>query len=92
MRFKVEEKHLQRGRKVSHDACPLALVIGDKTGLYVSVCAITIQLWDDTGMVWKCLTPWQLVEFINRFDRDKAVELIEFELDCDEVVEVIHAR
>lgn len=76
MRIKVEQRHIERGRRYMVDGCPLALAISEATGKDVVVCITTAYFADGRAAALSK----RAETFRERFDCDMHVEPFEFEL------------
>ena len=91
MKIKVEQKHIENGRRLSPSRCPLALAIRDHYGrksfqtFHVNVGTRVASLWDFTDANPHAVyaLPREAQTFAERFDCHKSVEPFEFELGRD---------
>jgi hypothetical protein len=78
--IKVEQRHIDQGRRHNCNYCPVALAIKDTISPDYTK-RVSVSPFDVGIGGRQFYLPFELTEFIQRFDRLGVAEPIEFELD-----------
>ena len=75
MLIQVKAEHIKYGARGSCSGCPVALAIHETTGIYLDI--TPIGAWIQSNYI---LLPIEVIDFMDDFDKQRAVEPFEFDL------------
>lgn len=76
MKIKIEQKHIDKGRRYNAKLCPIALAMKDVLGDGCMASRDTLYRYNE-----RFNTPQCVVEFMRNYDAGWKVEPMEFELN-----------
>lgn len=84
MIVKVNQKHINTGKRNNSEKCPLAIALNDTTGIKWSVGLTSCSPGEGYIMKKMFFLPLRAIQFIKDFDNRKITKPFEFELTINE--------